>query len=152
MNACMGKDLTGEIAKSQAFLVFKSSYEFTAFAFAFALVLVLLAVIAADDEDEDLPVLPDAFPYNRYIIIHQHFIFIPFIRSGRSERAKLRNKQYISSPVPPCPVLIARPQEAAGRSHFVPPRRTFDTSANPGGGGSLFLQPAPTERKPTKKG
>jgi hypothetical protein len=50
MKACMGKDLTGEIAKSQAFLVFKSSYEFTA-APAAAVVL----------EDEDLLVL-DAFP------------------------------------------------------------------------------------------
>lgn len=53
MNACMGKDLTGEMAKSQAFLVFKSSYEFTA---AFAAVVLVLAVI------EDLPALPDAFP------------------------------------------------------------------------------------------
>ena len=46
MNACMGKDLTGEIAKSQAFLVFKSSYEFT----------------AEDDEDLLLLLPPDAFP------------------------------------------------------------------------------------------
>ena len=30
MNACMGSDLSGEIAKSQAFLVFRSSYEFSA--------------------------------------------------------------------------------------------------------------------------
>jgi hypothetical protein len=52
MKACMGNDLTGEIAKSQAFLVFKSSYEFTAAS------AVLVLVVA---EDEDLPV-PDAFP------------------------------------------------------------------------------------------
>jgi len=39
----LGKDLTGEIAKSQAFLVFKSSYEFAATVF------------------EDL-LVPDAFP------------------------------------------------------------------------------------------
>ena len=60
MNACMGNDLTGEIAKSHAFLVFSSSYEFTAAS----------AVIAAEegedgdeeeDEDEGLPV-PGAFP------------------------------------------------------------------------------------------
>jgi hypothetical protein len=30
MNACMGSDLSGEMAKSQAFLVFKSSYELNA--------------------------------------------------------------------------------------------------------------------------
>lgn len=52
MKACMGKDLTGEIAKSQAFLVFKFSYEFTA----------AVLVIADEDEDEDLPLAPDAFP------------------------------------------------------------------------------------------
>jgi hypothetical protein len=49
MKACMGNDLTGEIAKSQAFLVFRSSYEFT----------------AEDDEDDEdllLVVPPDAFP------------------------------------------------------------------------------------------
>lgn len=33
MNACMGSDLSGEMAKSQAFLVFKSSYELNASAF-----------------------------------------------------------------------------------------------------------------------
>lgn len=52
MNACMGNDLTGEIAKSQAFLVFRSSYEFTAAS----------AVVAEEDgEDEGLPVT-EAFP------------------------------------------------------------------------------------------
>jgi hypothetical protein len=56
----MGKDLTGEIAKSQAFLVFKSSYESTA---------VAAAALEEEDEDEDLLVVPaapvpvpDAFP------------------------------------------------------------------------------------------
>jgi hypothetical protein len=60
MKACMGKDLTGEIAKSQAFLVFKSSYESTA---------VAAAALEEEDEDEDLLVVPaapvpvpDAFP------------------------------------------------------------------------------------------
>lgn len=105
MNACMGKDLTGEIAKSQAFLVFKSSYEFTAFTFvlALALALVLLAVIAADDEDEDLPVLPDAFPYNRYIIIHQHFHSFPFNSFGSvgtSETSEQTIHLFPRSPVP----------------------------------------------------
>lgn len=33
-----------------------------------------------------------------------------------------------------------------GRSHFVP-HRTFDTSANPGGGGSLFLHRTPTTKE-----
>jgi hypothetical protein len=46
MNACMGSDLTGEMAKSQAFLVFKSSYELNA------------SVVAAD---EDFP--PGNLPY-----------------------------------------------------------------------------------------
>jgi hypothetical protein len=48
MNACMGSDLTGEMAKSQAFLVFKSSYELNA----------SVVVVAAD---EDLP--PGNLPY-----------------------------------------------------------------------------------------
>lgn len=56
MNACMGKDLTGEMAKSQAFLVFKSSYEFTA-----------STAAAVLDDIEDLPAL-DPFPYNKNII------------------------------------------------------------------------------------
>ena len=60
MNACMGKDLTGEMAKSQAFLVFKSSYEFTASTAAAAAAVVLLVVVV-----EDLPTL-DPFPYNKY--------------------------------------------------------------------------------------
>ena len=47
MNACMGNDLTGEMAKSQAFLVFKSSYELNA------------SVVAA--ADEGLP--PGNLPY-----------------------------------------------------------------------------------------
>jgi hypothetical protein len=55
MKACMGKDLTGEIAKSQAFLVFRSSYEFTAASAA--------VVLAEEDEGEDEALLvPDAFP------------------------------------------------------------------------------------------
>ena len=63
MNACMGRDLTGEMAKSQAFLVFKSSYELTtASAPAPAPAAAVVLVFA----DEDLPPAPplDAFPYN----------------------------------------------------------------------------------------
>jgi hypothetical protein len=59
MNACMGNDLTGEMAKSQAFLVFKSSYESTAAASVRVAALVALVVVA------DLllvPLAPDAFP------------------------------------------------------------------------------------------
>jgi hypothetical protein len=52
MKACMGNDLTGEMAKSQAFLVFRSSYEFTAAPVVAAAALVLV---------EDL-LAPDAFP------------------------------------------------------------------------------------------
>jgi len=82
MNACMGRDLTGEMAKSQALLVFKSSYESNASA---AVVLVLVPAVAVT-EDEDLLVLLllDPFP--------------------------------------------------------------FDTSAKPGGGGSLLLQPPRQEK------
>ena len=55
MKACMGNDLTGEIAKSQAFLVFKSSYEFTAASVAVAVTAAVVLV------DEDL-LVPDVFP------------------------------------------------------------------------------------------
>jgi hypothetical protein len=48
---CIGKDLTSAIAKSQALLVFKSSYEFTTAASATATVAVF----------EDL-LVPDAIP------------------------------------------------------------------------------------------
>jgi hypothetical protein len=61
MNACIGKDLTGEIAKSQALLLFKSSYEVTA---SVPAVAVDIAVFAGEfDEDEDL-LVPDGFTYN----------------------------------------------------------------------------------------
>ncbi len=53
MNACIGKDLTGEIAKSQAFLVLRSSYEFNASA---------VLVVVAKDEDLPLPLLLDPLP------------------------------------------------------------------------------------------
>jgi len=59
MKACIGKDLTGEIAKSQAFLVFRSSYEFTAASVPAAAVVL---VIAEDEEDDLLVPVPDAFP------------------------------------------------------------------------------------------
>lgn len=79
MNACMGKDLTGEIAKSQAFLVFKSSYEFTT---APASAAAVILVFAEDEDDEDFPAAAaaplDAFPYNddnKYNKIHSVFSF-----------------------------------------------------------------------------
>jgi len=62
MKACIGKDLTGEIAKSQAFLVFKSSYEFNTTASVASADAVAVAVEVAEDEDLLVPV-PDAFPY-----------------------------------------------------------------------------------------
>jgi hypothetical protein len=80
MNACMGKDFMGEMAKSHAFLVFRPSYEFTTAA-SFAPALAVIA--AAEDED-----LLDAFPYKqkeRYVITSIHN---PFISVG-SGRAKL---------------------------------------------------------------
>ena len=49
MNACMGSDLSGEMATSQAFLVFKSSYDLNA--------SVLVVVVPS----EDLP--PGNLPY-----------------------------------------------------------------------------------------
>ena len=49
MNACMGSDLSGEIAKSHAFRVFSSSYELNASA------PVLVVVIAEDLPPVDLP-------------------------------------------------------------------------------------------------
>ena len=55
MNACIGSDLSGEMANSQAFFVFRASCELSASA---AVVAVADAdVVAADD-------LPDPLPYN----------------------------------------------------------------------------------------
>jgi len=59
MNACMGKDLTGEMAKSQAFLVFRSSYEFTTASAAAVAGLPVLVI-----EDLGLPVEDDDFPFD----------------------------------------------------------------------------------------
>lgn len=57
MNACMGSDLSGEMAKSQAFLVFRSSYEFSA-----------LALVVVTD---DFPLL-GILPYNVSIMMNEH--------------------------------------------------------------------------------
>ena len=98
MNACMGKDLTGEIAKSQAFRVFKSSYEFTAFAFALAPVAVVVPLVVVIAEDL---LLPAAFPYNRYI--YHSTVSISSIHSiirsvGRNERFGDNNNDLPRSP------------------------------------------------------
>ena len=82
MNACMGSDLSGEIAKSHAFRVFSSSYELKASA-------PVLVVV------EDLP------PVN-----------LPYVASHTGERP--------------------------GNNESFQRNSTFDTSAKPGGGGSLL--------------
>ena len=56
MNACMGSDLSGEMAKSQAFLVFRSSYEFSA-----------LALVVVTD---DFPLLGN-LPYNVSMMMNE---------------------------------------------------------------------------------
>lgn len=71
MNACMGSDFTGEIAKSHAFLVLRSSYEFTAASLlvpvlVLAVIVVVVVVVVVVEDDEDLP---DAFPYDIMIMI-----------------------------------------------------------------------------------
>ena len=92
MNACMGSDLSGEMAKSQAFLVFKSSYDLNASAF--------------------VVVVAEVFPP----------VNLPYI----------------------CTPLSVREQRVVS-SHS-----TFDTSAKPGGGGSL-LDLRPTEKMKNEK-
>ncbi len=63
MNACIGKDLTGEIAKSQAFLVLRSSYEFNASA---------VLVVVAKTRTCRCHCCSILYPNNRYITVSIH--------------------------------------------------------------------------------
>jgi hypothetical protein len=66
MNACMGSDLSGEMAKSQAFLFFKSSYAAVALVFA-------LVVVTEDFPPCNLPLDSSAKPGGGGSLLHFGF-------------------------------------------------------------------------------